>query len=87
LISISITSVIAIEKIRIGTKRGSVSTLVMESLLFLEIVIDEVIEEIKTMLRRERARRKLIEIRYDKLMFKIIKMIGEKIKNKNNKLR
>jgi hypothetical protein len=87
LISISITSVIAIENIRIGTKRGSVSTLVMESLLFLEIVIDEVIEEIKTMLRRERARRKLIEIRYDKLMFKIIKMIGEKIKNKNNKLR
>jgi hypothetical protein len=63
LISISITSVIAIEKIRIGTKRGSVSTLVMESLLFLEIVIDEVIEEIKTMLRRESARRKLIEIR------------------------
>ena len=59
----------------------------MESLLFLEIVIDEVIEEIKTMLRRESARRKLIEIRYDKLMFKIIKMIGEKIKNKNNKLR
>jgi hypothetical protein len=87
LISISITSVIAIENIRIGTKRGSVSTLVMESLLFLEIVIDEVIEEIKTMLRRESARRKLIEIRYDKLMFKIIKMIGEKIKNKNNKLR
>jgi hypothetical protein len=87
LISISITSVIAIENIRIGTKRGSVSTLVMESLLFLEIVIDEVIEEIKTMLRRERARRKLIEIRYDKLMIKIIKMIGEKIKNKNNKLR
>jgi hypothetical protein len=87
LISISITSVIAIENIRIGTKRGSVSTLVMESLLFLEIVIDEVIEEIKTMLRRERARSKLIEIRYDKLMFKIIKMIGEKIKNKNNKLR
>jgi hypothetical protein len=63
LISISITSVIAIENIRIGTKRGSVSTLVMESLLFLEIVIDEVIEEIKTMLRRESARRKLIEIR------------------------
>ena len=87
MISISITSVIAIENIRIGTKRGSVSTLVMESLLFLEIVIDEVIEEIKTMLRRERARRKLIEIRYDKLMFKIIKMIGEKIKNKNNKLK
>ena len=78
---------IAIENIRIGTNRGSVSTLVIESLLFLEIVMDEVIEEIKTMLRRESARRKLIEIRYDKLMFKIIKMIGEKIKNKNNKLR
>ena len=81
------TSLIAIENISIGTKRGSVRTLVIESLLFLEIVIEEVIEEIKTMLKRESARRIFIENRYDKLMFKIIKMIGENIKNKINKLR
>ena len=54
---------IAIENIRIGTKSGSVRTLVMESLLFLEIVMEAVIEEIKTILKRERARRKFIEIR------------------------
>ena len=70
-----------------GINSGSVSTLVIESLLFLEIVIEDVIEEIKTILRRERARRIFIENRYDKLMFKIIKMIGENIKNKINKLR
>jgi hypothetical protein len=55
--------------------------------LFLEIVIEEVIEEIKTMLKRESARRIFIENRYDKLMFKITKMIGENIINKINKLR
>tara|TARA_B100000282_G_scaffold100024_1_gene70392 strand:+ start:806 stop:1069 length:264 start_codon:yes stop_codon:yes gene_type:complete len=87
LISKSITSLIAIENIRIGTNSGRVRTLVIESLLFLEIVIEEVIEEIKTILRRERARRIFIENRYDKLMFKITKMIGENIKNKINKLR
>ena len=81
------TSLIAIENISLGTKRGSVRTLVIESLLFREIVIEEVIEEIKTMLKRESARRKFIENRYDKLMFKITKMIGEKIKNKISKLR
>ena len=81
------TSLIAIENISIGTKRGSVRTLVIESLLFLEIVIEEVIEEIKTMLKRESARRIFIENRYDKLMFKITKMIGENITNKINKLR
>lgn len=81
------TSLIAIENISIGTKRGSVRTLVIESLLFLEIVIEEVIEEIKTMLKRESARRIFIENRYDKLMFKITKMTGEKIKNKISKLR
>ena len=59
------TSLIAIENISIGTKRGSVRTLVIESLLFLEIVIEEVIEEIKTMLKRESARRIFIENRYD----------------------
>ena len=51
------TSLIAIENISIGTNSGSVRTLVIESLLFLEIVIEEVIEEIKTILKRERARR------------------------------
>ena len=45
----------AIENIRIGTKSGSVRTLVIESLLFLEIVMEAVIEEIKTILKRERA--------------------------------
>ena len=81
------TSLIAIENIRMGTNSGRVRTLVIESLLFLEIVIEEVIEEIKTILRRERARRIFIENRYDKLMFKIIKINGENIKNKINKLR
>ena len=81
------TSLIAIEKISIGTKRGSVRTLVIESLLFLEIVIEEVIEDIKTILKRESARRIFIENRYDMLMFKITKMIGENIKNKISKLR
>ena len=81
------TSLIAIENISMGTKRGSVRTLVIESLLFLDIVIEEVIEEIKTMLKRESVRRIFIENRYDKLMFKITKMIGEKIKNKISKLR
>ena len=81
------TSLIAIENISIGTKRGSVRTLVIESLLFLEIVIEEVIEEIKTMLKRESVRRIFIENRYDKLIFKITKMTGEKIKNKISKLR
>ena len=81
------TSLIAIENISIGTKRGSVRTLVIESLLFLEIVIEEVIEDIKTILKRESARRIFIEKRYDMLMFKITKMIGENIKNKINKFR
>tara|TARA_Y100000022_G_C12920868_1_gene227132 strand:- start:9 stop:257 length:249 start_codon:yes stop_codon:yes gene_type:complete len=81
------TSLIAIENISIGTKRGSVRTLVIESLLFLEIVIEEVIDEIKTILKRERERRIFIENRYDKEMFKITKMIGENIINKINKLR
>jgi len=71
LISIVITSLIAIENISIGTKRGSVRTLVIESLLFLEIVIEEVIDEIKTMLKRESERRIFIDNRYEKLMFKI----------------
>ena len=56
----SIKFVIAIEKIRIGTKRGSVKILVRDSLLFLEMVIDAVIDAIKTMLKRESDRRILI---------------------------
>ena len=84
---ISITFPIAIENISMGTNSGRVRTLVIESLLFLEIVIEEVMEDIKTILRRERVRRTFIEKRYDKLIFKIIKMIGENIKNKINKLR
>jgi len=83
----SITSLIAIENIRIGTNNGRVRTLVIDSLLFLDIVIDDVIEEIKTILKRERASRIFIENKYEKLIFKISKMIGENIKNKINKLR
>ena len=70
-----------------GINSGRVSTLVIESLLFLEIVIEDVIEEIKTILRRERARRIFIENRYEKLMFKITKIIGENIKKNINKLK
>ena len=70
-----------------GTNSGRVRTLVIESLLFLEIVIEDVIEEIKTILRRERARRIFIENKYEKLMFKITKIIGENIKKNINKLK
>ena len=70
-----------------GINSGRVSTLVIESLLFLEIVIEDVIEEIKTILRRERARRIFIENKYEKLMFKITKIIGENIKKNINKLK
>ena len=82
----SITSLIAIENIRIGTNNGRVRTLVIDSLLFLDIVIDDVIEEIKTILKRERASRIFIENKYEKLIFKISKMIGENIKNKINNI-
>ena len=56
----SIKSVIAIENIRIGTKRGNVKILVSESLLFLEMVIDAVIEAMKIILKSESARRTFI---------------------------
>tara|TARA_A200000159_G_C7216425_1_gene294274 strand:+ start:630 stop:824 length:195 start_codon:yes stop_codon:yes gene_type:complete len=59
----SITSVIAIENIRIGTKRGSVKILVRESLLFLDIVIEAVMEAIKTILRSDRDKRIFICIK------------------------
>ena len=59
----SITLLIAIEKIRIGTNRGRVNTLVIESLLFFEMVIDAVIEDIKTMLRSESAIMVFIEVK------------------------
>tara|TARA_Y100000992_G_scaffold107859_1_gene70239 strand:- start:9 stop:275 length:267 start_codon:yes stop_codon:yes gene_type:complete len=78
----SIKSVIAIENIRIGTKRGNVKILVRESLLFFEIVIEAVMEAIKIILRSDRDKRILICIKYDKSIFKIIKISGEKIKKK-----
>lgn len=49
------------EKIKIGTKRGRVKTLVIESLLFFEMVMEAVIEDIKTMLRSDSASKILIE--------------------------
>jgi hypothetical protein len=75
----SITSVIAIENIRIGTKRGSVKILVRESLLFLDIVIEAVMEAIKIILRSDRDKRIFICVKKDKSIFKIIKIRGEKI--------
>lgn len=70
-----------------GMNNGNVSTLVMDNLLFLEIVMDEVIEDMKTILKRERLKRAFIDIKYDKLIFKMINITGENIKNKINKLR
>ena len=70
-----------------GMNNGNVSTLVMDNLLFLEIVTDEVIEDMKTILKRERLKRAFIDIKYDKLIFKMINITGENIKNKINKLR
>ena len=70
-----------------GMNNGNVSTLVMDNLLFLEIVMDEVIEDMKTILKRERLKRAFIDIKYDKLIFKMININGENIKNKINKLR
>ena len=87
MVSKSITLLIAIEKIRIGTNRGRVNTLVIESLLLLEMVIDAVIEDIKTILRSESASKIFIEIKKDKLISKMIRIIGEKIKNKNIKFK
>ena len=59
----SITSVKAIENIRMGIKRGRVKTLVIESLLFLETVKEEVIDEIKTILSKDRESNKLMGIK------------------------
>ena len=70
-----------------GMNNGNVSTLVMDNLLFLEIVMDEVIEDMKTILKRERLKRAFIDIKYDKLIFKMINITGENIKNKINKLK
>ena len=78
----SIKSVIAIENIRIGTKRGNVKILVSESLLFLEIVIDAVIEAIKIILKRDSASRIFIFNKKARSIFKIIKISGENIKKK-----
>ena len=59
----SITSVIAIENIRIGTKRGNVKILVRESLLFFDMVIEAVMEAIKIILRSDRDKRIFICIK------------------------
>jgi hypothetical protein len=56
--------------------------LVIESLLFLDMVIDAVIDAIKIILKRESDRRIFILNKYDKSIFKIIKISGEKIKKK-----
>ena len=56
----SIISVIAIEKINSGINKGKVKTLVIENLLFFEIVREAVIEEIKTILRRDSDNNALI---------------------------
>ena len=53
-------SVIAIEKINSGINNGKVKTLVIENLLFFEIVREAVIEEIKTILRRDKDNNALI---------------------------
>ena len=56
----SIISVIAIEKINSGINKGKVKTLAIENLLFFEIVREAVIEEIKTILRRDSDNNALI---------------------------
>ena len=83
----SIKSVIATEIIKTGTKRGKVKILVIESLLFLDIVIDAVIEDIKITLKRDSIIRILTFNKQDKSMLKIIKIRGENIKKKTIRLK
>ena len=78
---------IAIEKIKIGTNKGRVKTLVTDSLLFLEIVIAAVIEDMKTTLNSDKNNKKLIGIKLDRSIFKINKINGEKIKKNKIKFR
>ena len=58
----------------------------MDNLLFFEIVIEAVIEDIKTMLNKDSANNKLIDKKYEKGIFNINKTSGEKIKNITVKL-
>ena len=58
----------------------------MDNLLFFEIVIEAVIEDIKTMLNKDSANNKLIDKKYENGIFNISKTIGEKIKNITVKL-
>ena len=76
----------AIEKIKIGIKRGKVKTLVIDNLLFFEIVMEAVIEDIKMMLNKDSANNKLIDKKYENGIFNINKTSGEKIKNITVKL-
>jgi hypothetical protein len=58
----------------------------MDNLLFFEIVIEAVIEDIKTMLNKDSANNKLIDKKYENGIFNINKTSGEKIKNITVKL-
>jgi hypothetical protein len=58
----------------------------MDNLLFFEIVIEAVIEDIKTMLNKDSANNKLIDKKYENGIFNINKTSGEKIKNIKVKL-
>ena len=58
----------------------------IDNLLFFEIVIEAVIEDIKTMLNKDSANNKLIDKKYENGIFNINKTSGEKIKNIKVKL-
>jgi hypothetical protein len=58
----------------------------MDNLLFFEIVIEAVIEDIKTMLNKDSANNKLTDKKYENGIFNINKTSGEKIKNITVKL-
>jgi hypothetical protein len=59
---------------------------VIDNLLFFEIVIEAVIEDIKTILNKDSANNKLIDKKYENGIFNINKTSGEKIKNIKVKL-
>ena len=58
----------------------------IDNLLFFEIVIEAVIEDIKTMLNKDSANNKLMDKKYENGIFNINKTSGEKIKNITVKL-
>ena len=58
----------------------------IDNLLLFEIVIEAVIEDIKTMLNKDSANNKLIDKKYENGIFNINKTSGEKIKNIKVKL-